>query len=239
LQESQLNSDKQHRSSRRDRQGGNALVYILLALALLGALTMLMGRQNDSSENIDSEKAELLTTSMVAYAGSAKNAVDQMMMSGTAINNMVFLPPNHASFDTTGLVINKLYHPSGGGLNYSTPDAALFTGTSTVPPPGWYIGRFNNTAWTLTASNDIMMAAFGISQAVCASINYKTTGSANIPALAGTGNPATYFVDTAITGVANAAFTNTICAACEGYPAMCVSSGGGSYYTYYNIISAQ
>lgn len=235
-----MNSEKHDPSAGTGARRGNALIYILLALALLGGLTMVLSRTNDSGgDNLDYEKTELLTAHMTAYAGSAKSAIDQMMMGGTSVNNLIFFSPNQASFDSTGNNIHKVYHPDGGGLAYEIPDPNLFTGTSTVPPPGWYVGRFNNVQWTPTAANDIVLAAFGISQGVCASINKKTTGSATIPALGGTGNPATYFVNTTITGVANAAFTTAVCASCEGYPSLCVSSGGATYFTYYNIISGQ
>ncbi len=234
-----MNSEKHAHSAIPKTQRGNALIYILLALALLGALTMMMARTDDASDNLDYEKTELLTTRMTAYAGGAKNVIDQMIMSGANINNLNFSAPNSASFDAAGTNMYKVYHPDGGGLAYELPDPNLFTGTSAVPPPGWYMGRFNNVQWTPTASNDIVMAAFGISQSVCANINKKTTGATSIPALAGTGNPATYFVNTTITGVANAAFTNAVCAACEGYPSLCVSSSGGTYFTYYSIISGQ
>ena len=230
---------------------GNAMIYILLALALLAGLTMVLSRGNDQAgDTLSSDQAELLTTRMTAYAGVAKNAVDQMMMSGTNINNLSFLRPNQDSFDDAPF-INKLHHPEGGGLSLDSADDNLFTGAGTEPPPGWYIGRFNNIEWTPTTANDIVLAAHDISQAVCASINKKITGSTDIPALAGTGDPATYFIDSAINGpldvgtgqptagVANADLTIVECADCEGYPSLCVSGNAATQWTYYSIISGQ
>ena len=77
-----MNSDKQ---SRGCSTAGNALLYILLALALLGLLTMALRSQSDQagSENLEKEQAQLYATKMVAYAASIKNVVDQMLMTGT------------------------------------------------------------------------------------------------------------------------------------------------------------
>lgn len=222
----------------KNRQSGNAMIYILIALALLGALTMVLSRGgSEGGDSLSEDQAELMTTRMTATAGVAKNAVDQMMMSGTAITALDFVIPSNAAYDTPPHH-NKLFHPDGGGLTLDV-DPKLFTGTDTTPVPGWYIGRFNNIAWTPTAANDIVLAAHDISGSVCANINKKITGSETIPVLAGTGDPATYFINTSFGGPANANLTNVQCAACEGFPQLCVSNTGATQFTYYNIISGQ
>ena len=228
-----MNSDKRDNASIR----GNALIYILLALALLGALTMILGQQSDeTSQDLSSEKAQLVTTKTVAYAGSVKNVIDQMMMSGSNINNLNYVTPNQTSFDN-GSNINKVFHPSGGGLGYEPPSPDLFvTGTST-PAAGWYLGRFNNVEWTKTASQDIILAAYNINQSVCAAINKKITGSSAIPMVLGPS--AGFFVDSTNGGPPNQNLTVAACSACEGQPALCVAGDGNINFTYYNIISGQ
>ncbi len=222
----------------KNRQSGNAMIYILIALALLGALTMVLSRGgNEGGDSLAEDQAELLTTRMSATAGAVKGVVDQMMMSGTAIASLNFITPDDAAYDTPPNH-NKVFHPDGGGLTLDA-DPKLFTGADTTPEPGWYLGRFNNIAWTPTAANDIVLAAHDISSAVCANINEKITGDDTIPALAGTGDPATYFINTSFGGPANANLTATECAACEGFPQLCVSDTGGTQFTYYSIISGQ
>ena len=222
----------------KNQQSGNAMIYILIALALLGALTMVLARGgSEGGSDLTADQAELMTTRMTATSGVAKNAVDQMMMSGTSVSSLNFVTPNVASYDTAPHY-NKVFHPDGGGLSLEK-DAKLFTGTDTTPVPGWYMGRFNNIEWTPTAANDVVLAAHDISQAVCANINKKITGDGAIPVLLGTGDPATYFVNTSFGGPANANLTTAICAACEGHPALCVSNTGATQFTYYSIISGQ
>jgi hypothetical protein len=214
------------------------MIYILLALALLAGLTVALSRSADvGGDNLDYEQNELLTSRTIAYAGSAKNVVDQMTMSGTSIDNLSYVRPNQTSFDTSPHH-NKVYHPSGGGLTLAASDAGVFA-TGLTPQAGWYMGRFNNIAWTTTTAQDVIFTAYGISQAICQGINKKITGAITIPPLQGTGNPLTYFVDSTISSVANANLTNVECPQCEGYPSMCVSNGAGTIFAYYNIISAQ
>lgn len=228
-----MNSDKHV----IQKQCGNAMIYILIALVLLAALTMLITRLDDSAsgQDLSSEQAELMTTKAVAFAGSAKNVVDQMLMSGTNINNLSFVTPNQSSYDTAPH-INKVFHPDGGGFNLGIVDSNVFTGATTAPVPGWYMGRFNNVDWTPTSANDVLFVAHGISQTVCANLNKKITGATTIPALTGIANAAALFVDYSVSGVANLDFTAAQCASCEGYPSLCVSNAGGTEWTYYNII---
>lgn len=231
-----MNSDKIGGAAR----AGNAMIYVLLALALLAALTVTLSRQAETGgDDLSQEQAELLALKVTSYAGSVKNTVDQLMMSGSQVTDIVYArPQDGASFDNPPH-IHKVYHPGGGGLPFDPPERNIFSGTDTTPAGGWYLGRFNNIAWTPTGANDIVLAAHDIGRAVCERLNREITGSTTIPALGGTGDPATYFIAQAQGGVANANLTATECAACNGLPALCVSNTAGTQWTYYSIISGQ
>ena len=74
-----MNSDKHNPSGVR----GNAMIYIILALALLGGLTMVISRGNDTGgDDLGKETNELLTTRAVAFAGSASFSAIQRAPSG-------------------------------------------------------------------------------------------------------------------------------------------------------------
>ena len=228
-----MNSDKQTLSGQR----GNALIYVIIALALLGGLTMLLTKQGSESDDLSYETNELLVTKTVAFAATAKNTVDQMMMSGTQVGNLIYLRPDEAGFDTAPNY-NKVFHPDGGGLTLPAVDSTVFTGTDTAPEPGWYMGRFNNIEWTPTGANDVLFVAYGINQSLCAAINKKIKNDASIPVVSG-GTTEEFFVNTTYGGAANANFMEANCTECEGFPSLCVANTGNADYTYYNIISAQ
>lgn len=212
------------------------MVYILLALALLAGLTMVLSKgANEGSDDLSADQAELATTRMVAYAGSAKSAVDQMLMSGSQLSGLVLLRPNQMNFDA-GVNIHKVYHPSGGGLAFKEPTPDIFITSGDTPGPGWYFTNEMNVEWTPTAANDLVFVAYRIQRAVCENINKKITGSTAIPAL--TGGMASVFL-MAVDSGGGAQLDTTSCSDCEGYPSLCVSNNTQTDYSYYNIIEAQ
>lgn len=202
---------------------------------------MLLTKQGGESDDLSYETNELLVTKTVAFAAAAKNTVDQMMMSGTNINNLSYLRPTMAGFDTAPNY-NKVFHPEGGGLTLTAPDPSLFMDVTTAATPGnpksgWYMGRFNNVEWTPTTANDILFVAYNINSTICAAINKKITGSTSIPVLSVEIAPR--FVSVADGSATNANFAKAECPACDGYPSLCVVGPGNVRHTYYNIISAQ
>ena len=212
------------------------MIYILLALALLAGLTMVLNRGNEAGgDSLDKDKAELLTLQLTAYAGSAKNAVDQMMMSGTPVASLNFVVPSDASFNT-GSNIHKVYHPAGGGLTFEKPDPAIFDTSTPTMPGGWYMTRANNIEWTPTTAADVVLVAWRINRSLCENINKKITGSITIPALA---VPANVFLGTVNGAPANANLMIADCATCDGYPSLCVSNTAVDTFAYYSIISGQ
>ncbi len=215
---------------------GNAMVYILIALALMGALTMVIMRQNNqSSDDIDADRAELVASQMLTYTTAVKSAIDQMLMIGTPAASINFERPNDTNFDTAPYTY-KLYHPEGGGLGYSSPDPSMFSSGLSSPDAGWYTGRFNNIEWTPTTAQDIVLTAWGVNPQVCALLNKKITGSSTIPALAAARSR---LVNVTYHSTANAEFVKADCNACEEKPSLCVSTDSGAVFVFYSIISAQ
>lgn len=229
-----MNSDK--RSNPKNR--GNALIYVLLALALLGALTMILSNQGSDNDDLGYEKTKLMTTKVTAYAASAKHVVDQMMMTGTTLANIDFSRPSTPTFDTPPY-IHKIYHPDGGGLNFFVPLAPPFDGVDDPAGNGWFFNLVN-VEWTPSPATDLVFTAYMIDERICGQINRDITGSSDIPVLT-THSLAQHFVPFEIWGgSSNSALDITACSECEGYPSMCVSNGAAqANYGYYNIIVAR
>jgi hypothetical protein len=228
LQERKLNSDKQAPS----RQRGNVMIYILIALGLIGALTIAMTRQADQSsgENLDKETIQLQASKLQAYTGAAQNVINQMMMSGTTIDNLELVNPTSSGFNT-GSHIHKLFHPSGGGLNYEPPARPPFTEPVGVSPDGWYVIKSTNVEWTPSSATDVILAANSVDPAICAYINQEVLGlSPVIPTVALTGNLFT---------LGDMDLTTTTCPACENLPQACVGTPGVNSLVFYTILEAR
>lgn len=213
------------------------MIYILIALALFGALTIVLSRQGDQADNqnMTDDMAEFETTQVLSFAQTAQSVVDQMLMSGSNADVLDFSRPNASSYDTAPY-IHKVYHPEGGGLITREATSKIFTGTDNDPEPGWYMGRFNNVEWTPSAAADIILTAHQISDVVCRKINEKITGTDTIPAIAGTGNLADYLIDDDEHGGTNDDFEIAVCPDCEGFAMMCVSNTAADMWDFYVII---
>lgn len=211
-------------------QKGNAMIYILIAVALFGALTLTLSRQNNNSDGQDlsDELIALYSTELLEYIASAQNVVDMMLSTGSTINDLDFILPNDAAFNTPPN-IHKVFHPQGGGLNYK---ADIKSDIATDATSQWAINQNINVEWTTSASDDVLFTAYFINREICANINEKITGDPTIPT---TSNPhANYFLSTG-----NTDLNTSECADCDGYPTLCVENDTGDNYSLYNIIAAR
>jgi hypothetical protein len=234
--------NRQKKSQNKAKQAGNAMIYVLVAIVLFAALSMILSRQTDISETseIDAAKAEMYGTQFIAYSAAAKSAVDQMIFSGTRMDSLDFTLPSQAGFNTAP-TINKVYHPDGGGLNAGTLPAETTTSAIADPVAGWYMGRFNNVEWTKTTATDVILVAYQIKKPICEKINEKAIGSATIPQL--TTSIRSIMIDDAFyAGTVNADFltdpnnVGSVCDECHGRSSLCVEDQAGGTYAFYAVI---
>lgn len=228
------------RISARRAERGNALIYVLIAIALFAALSFTLSRQTDTSEagTLSREKAELYATQLITYSAQAKSALDQMLFTAaTHIDDLNFTAPTDAGFDT-GVPIHKIYHPKGGGLLPGKLPVEAIAQVTNDPEPGWYIGRFNNVEWTASANQDVILLAYQIDPTVCGLINEKINGSSAIPTL--TTPIRNVMIDDALHGGTNVDLTTDggdICPDCANIGALCVQEGG--IYAFYTLLADQ
>lgn len=231
-----------HRSAGRSSERGNALVYILIAIALFAALSFTLSRTTETEEagELDEERAQFYATQMIGYATTAKSVVDQMIFSGASIDELDFVLPGHVMFDQ-GSNINKVFHPQGGGLNQGVLNKGMVAEVETlVPQPGWYIGRFNNVDWTDTNAKEVILTAYQITKPICQNINRIATGSIAIPVLEDSIRET--LIDNEFTGAVNIDLTTEddgICPECANKATLCVQNRAKTAYAFYTILADQ
>ena len=211
---------------------GNALIYVLIAIALFAGLGFILSRQarNAGTTELDDAQRELYAMQLISYSAQAKSVIDQMLISGSDVDDLDFTKPNQSGFNTAPYA-HKVHHPNGGGLSHATLPDSIKAQIASSPVAGWYLGRFNNVEWTKSTQNDVILTAYQITKSVCETINKKITGSSGIPALSGNMNQ--YIVDTAT----NSDLTVSACSGCEGYSTLCVSNSAVSAYSFYTIVA--
>lgn len=222
-------------SKQNDPETGNIVIYLLIALALFGALTLMMSRTNEQSEgqSTKDEQRILETNEILAYTAAVQGVLDQMIMSGTRYSNLDFINPSSAGFNT-GSAANKIFHPTGGGLNYQKyyiKSACANPASSDPNDCGWFMTRNFNVPWTPTSANDVILYAHKLKKEVCEGLNKKINGNVIIPQL--TQTLESIFING--TQTLNA----TTCAACDGQATLCVQGSDGPNYGYYSIIGGQ
>ncbi|MBL4589578.1 MAG: hypothetical protein JKY11_05820 [Alphaproteobacteria bacterium] len=225
-----------HHSARNE--AGNVIVLILIAVALFGALTFTLSRsmQGGNSDELNAAQLQQYTSEILTYAAVAENVVNQMAFDGTAIDEIDPILPSDGAFNTAPN-IKKLFHVSGGGLNYKPAKEPPFALVSPAPTTqsAWVVSNVTNVEWTPSTANDIILTAFGIEEGICAEINKKLTGSTVIPTLNSPGLENDVFAENA----GGSDLTTVACAGCEGYSSICVSRVDPiNRWFFYSIIAA-
>ncbi len=235
-----MNSER--KSFSRNNQRGNAMVYVLIIVALFAALSFVLSRQTDTSETgvISESQLEIFTGVLLQAPMQLKQSIDQMVFTGTQVSVLDFVTPDQVAFDTAP-VINKVFHPSGGGVILPRIPGDAVNEISTDPPARWYIGRFENVEWSPSSAHDVVLTAHQVTQQVCARINEKLTGSTTIPELTDPVNE--LLIDASLsTAGANIEFTSARCtvpADCFGEQSLCVKDNGVNAWSFYSLIAAE
>ncbi len=119
-------------------QGGNALVIILITIALLVGLTMMVTRlSSKSSGNISSEQARMMAESIMRTAQTYEGAVQRLI-------NINRCSENELNFDNTITTLNydntdapadgrcDFYNVAGAGLAYTPPNTDFLDTTQSA-----------------------------------------------------------------------------------------------------------
>ncbi len=217
---------------------GNAVIIILISVALFAALTFTLTKsmRGGHSSEITQASIEQHTSDLLTYAATAESVVEQMLFNGSTMDTIDPILPSDVNFEV-GEDIHKLFHTSGGGLNYKPAKEPPFVLISPAPAvqSAWVVTNATDVEWTITTANDLLLTAFGIEESICAKINEKITGSTTIPVLLGAG-----FADRAFAEEPAASdLTAVKCAACEGFPALCVTNDTADRWYFYSIIGSR
>lgn len=144
---------------------GNAIWFVLVAVALLAALTMAMTRSSDTVEQTgDIERARIVASELMRYTNGMKAAVDKMTLSGISESDLCFHAPDWGHNDYNGASCaenaNQLFDVEGAGLTWRTFDFVT----------GWEIFG-SHLVQNLETSNTELIIQAQVSGALCREIN--------------------------------------------------------------------
>lgn len=184
---------------------GNVLWFILIAIVLLGLLTMVLSRGGSNvDQSGDVEQLRIKSGQIFRYAKSIEAAVQHMRLRGISENDISFENTVTATDYTNGNCTSadcKIFDVNGGGLTYKNFSGVndgsdwIFTGANNV---GTAAGPVGTTA--AKTGNDLLMLLPGADTGLCVQINRDLNVGT-----AGT-------LPTDATGIDTAAFTGTYAA---------------------------
>lgn len=212
---------------------GNALLYVLLGIALFGALTFILSRGTEIKDDpLSEERATLLANELIAHVQQVQQAVVMMEMTGTDIDDLDFVKPGQTGYDTAPH-LGKIFHPAGGGISVMNTEKIASDGTASA---GWYYQDRTNVEWTESNAHDLIYTYVGMSDLICEKINSILHGMESIPQTDNTTPGMLQFFDT---NTGNAFLVTSNCSACEGYYQLCIERSNGLTNAFYTIIASR
>lgn len=213
---------------------GNALLFVLIAVALFSALVFTMTRGNRTHGMNTEENAALQAQQVASYAAKLSHAVETVMLQNGCLQSEVSFENNIVSgYDNGAVAKCKVFDPAGGAMVFDTPPAPAVDTAAATDAGSSLAGRYfiagniavNNAG---TSSADLVFVMPWVTEIVCKALNQLTKNDSSIPADAGTS-----FDDTKFQGVYAEDFTLDTG---TGLQNGCYSGSGG-YHFYYVLLA--
>ena len=162
------------RDKNLNRQGGNALFLILIAVALFAALSYAITQSGRGGGSIDRETQTLVAARIVQHIGAIDNAIQRLsIISNCSATEISFEHANwgHSNYDHSPSASTEcqIYHTDGGGLTFETIDtSALHTSQSALSTFGQY--AFSGGLWIYQADDttvDLTLLIPHLTESMC------------------------------------------------------------------------
>lgn len=175
------------------KQSGNMLFILLVAIALLGALTAILVRSDSTSDDTgSSEQISIATSKLMTTMSSIESAVDMLIARGCSENTISLIYDRNGdgvvNASDWGVNPNSpadnschVFHPNGAGLTLSNKLNPVLMGTTAYPNKGITFTAANRISGVgVNGSPELIMQIYDVKDEVCNIIN-KAAGISGIP----------------------------------------------------------
>ncbi len=158
----------------RHGESGNVLYYIMIAVVLLGALTLAVSQGGRGSvQSLTSDRQRLLATDIMGFGDAVSKTVSQLRLRGVAFEQLSFaadgLPGGYGAYGAAPE--NEIFNPAGGGLSYKPPSSeAMISAADYVFTAANEIDQVGTTCGA-NACADLIMLGGPLQEGVCLTIN--------------------------------------------------------------------
>lgn len=160
-------------------QSGNALWFILIAVVLLGILTVVLSRGSgniDQSGNVEQERIK--ASKIVRYAKSIEAGIQQMLMNSCSENDISFKNSTDAGYtnpDTPDGSPCQVFQTSGAGLEWrAVSDRPFSSGERMIITSGIAVTGVENNA------RQELISLIPVARGLCLQINKDLGNSTDI-----------------------------------------------------------
>ncbi len=161
-------------TTKNGRESGNILIFILIAIALLAALTFSVTRSNrGGSDTLAQENAALAADSIINYGNQLQGAVNAVMAQGCPLEEVSF---QTSRYTRAGLTIAAspprchIFDPAGGGITWrNCPDASICTDPYIADP---MFANYIAVQDVGTTSSELVMTLL-VNENVCRAVNRR------------------------------------------------------------------
>lgn len=222
-------------------ESGNALFYILLAVALLGSLSYAVSQNmRGGVQGLTEERQKLLATDILEFSDVVAKAVSQLRLRGSQFSEFSFAHPDLAAgYGVYGGADaeHEIFNPAGGAIVYKDANSESMT------TPGPYLFAANNeveqigTTSGAAASSDLLLILQPLVRDVCIQINDILGITA-----AGVAPPQDTEIDTGTVFAGTASYDQTISdesAALTTRNAACFEDTTNNRFVFYQVLMAR
>lgn len=154
-----------------NKESGNVLFLILIAVALFAALSYAVTSSTRSgSGSTDGERSLLGSATLTQYPTALRTALVRMVLNGVAVNRLAFNAPNNFFVGSTERLV---FHPDGGGASHQqAPIDVMSSGT----PGTWsHNGMLEvpNIGKNGIGGNDLIAFLVDVNESACLKINQQ------------------------------------------------------------------
>ena len=216
---------------RQNAQSGSIFYFILIAIVLIGGLTLALRDSGGLEGNVDKESANVQASQILKYSGEVERAVQTLISNGVSESDIRFAYPSTPSAYGTITVNpqNQVFSSQGGKAAFRDPPA------NALASPATYVYSAGIAMVGIGSDKaDLIMTAFPLKQEVCEAVN-KSVGITTIPTMSNCPLSA-YF-----TGAYSASpvIPSTTITATKPYTKACINCTNWSAYLYYSILLAR
>jgi hypothetical protein len=229
--------------TRRNPQSGNIIFFVLLAIFLIGLVTMALRSEGTGESQIDNENMAIAASNVRQYTHELESAVAYILQNNASETDIRFA--NSVSGSPYGSIAAsahpefEVFGASGGGAEYKAPPG----GVSIDPNQQWEFYAHTAIPGAGSERADLVAVLPGVTKAFCESIN-RSNGQTAAPADTSAGGCVNDTSQRFTAGVYNDATPNTMDETTFSHqPALqaCVNCGSAAVpdYVFYDVLMAR